>query len=144
MEWRKRTHSFEGIGAYRNITVSLTGDGRPELIPGAQVSANLFDVLGVRPRFGRTFLEQEDGYGQHQVVMLADSIWRLRFGGDPAIVGRKITLGGAPFTVVGVLPPGFRIPEAVRRYGQAAERTDGDLPAVRVQAESDCAAQRRL
>jgi hypothetical protein len=62
------------------FTVSLTGEGRPELIPGAQVSANLFDVLGVRPRFGRTFLEQEDGYGQHQVVILADSIWRLRFG----------------------------------------------------------------
>lgn len=111
VEWRKRTHSFDGIGAYRNITVSLTGDGRPELIPGAQVSANLFDVLGVRPRFGRTFLEQEDGYGQHQVVILADSIWRLRFGGDPAIVGRKITLGGAPYTVVGVLPPGFEFPK---------------------------------
>ena len=111
VEWRKRTHSFEGIGAYRNITVSLTGEGRPELIPGAQVSANLFDVLGVRPRFGRTFLEQEDSYGQHQVVILADSIWRLRFGGDPAIVGRKITLGGAPYTVVGVLPPGFEFPK---------------------------------
>src|SRR5215831_17573023 len=53
VEWRKRTRSFDGIGAYRNTTMSLTGDGRPELISGAQVSANLFDVLGVRPRIGR-------------------------------------------------------------------------------------------
>jgi putative ABC transport system permease protein len=60
VEWRKRTHSFEGIGAYRNARMSLTGEGRPELIPGAQVSANFFDVLGVHPRFGRSFLDQED------------------------------------------------------------------------------------
>ncbi len=72
--------------------------------------------------------------------MLADSIWRQRFGGDPAIVGRKIMLGGAPYTVVGVLPAGFRIPEAVRRYGQAAERTHGNFPALRVPAESDYSA----
>jgi hypothetical protein len=60
VEWRKRTRSFDGIGAYRNTTMSLSGDGRPELIPGAQVSANLFDVLGVRPRIGRSFLEAEE------------------------------------------------------------------------------------
>src|ERR1051325_7358136 len=62
LEWRKRAQSFEAIGAYRNTTMSLSGDGRPELVPGAQVSANFFDVLGVRPHLGRTFLEQEDHY----------------------------------------------------------------------------------
>src|SRR6266853_508545 len=111
VEWRKRTQSFEGIGAYRNTTMSLTGEGRPELIPGAQVSANLFDVLGVHPRFGRSFLEQEDNYGQHRVVILADSIWRRRFGGDPKIVGREISLGGTRYTIVGVLPPDFEFPK---------------------------------
>jgi len=99
VEWRKRTRSFEGVGAYRNITMSLTGDGRPELIAGAPISADLFDVLGVRPRLGRSFLEQEDHFGQHRVVILADSIWRRRFDGDPSIVGRKVTLGGAPYTI---------------------------------------------
>ena len=111
VEWRKRTHSFEGIGAYRNITMSLTGDGRPELIPGAQVSANLFDVLGVRPRFGRTFLEQED---QLRPAPGGDSCrfhLASRFGGDPCDRGREITLGGAPYTVVGVLPPDFEFPK---------------------------------
>jgi putative ABC transport system permease protein len=118
VEWRKRTRSFEGIGAYRNITMSLTGEGRPELISGAQVSANFFDVLGVRPRIGRLFQDQEDAYGQHQVVMLADSIWRSRFGGDPSIVGRKIILGGAPFTVVGVMPPDFEFPKQPSDMGK--------------------------
>jgi predicted permease len=118
VEWRKRTHSFEAIGAYRNTTMSLTGDGRPELIPGAQVSANFFAVLGVHPRFGRSFLEQEDHYGQHQVVVLADSIWRRRFGGDRSIVGRRITLGGTPYTVVGVLPPDFEFPKQPSEIGK--------------------------
>jgi putative ABC transport system permease protein len=118
VEWRKRTRSFEGIGAYRNTTMSLTGEGRPELIPGAQVSANFFDVLGVHPRFGRSFLDREDHYGQHQVVILADSIWRRGFGGDPSIVGRKITLGGTPYTIVGVLPPDFEFPKQANDMGK--------------------------
>jgi putative ABC transport system permease protein len=111
VEWPKRTHSFERLGGYRNITASLTGQGRPELIPGAQVSANFFDVLGVQPRLGRSFLDQENQFGQHQVVLLADSLWQRRFGGDPAIVGRKIHVGGASYTVVGVLPPDFHFPK---------------------------------
>jgi predicted permease len=118
VEWRKRTHSFDGIGAYRNTTMSLSGDGRPELVPGAQVSANFFDVLGVHPHLGRSFVEQEDHYGQHQEVMLADSIWQRRFGGDPSVIGRKITLGGAPYTIVGVLPPDFEFPKQPSDYGK--------------------------
>jgi putative ABC transport system permease protein len=118
VEWRKRTHSFEGIGAYRNTTMSLSGDGLPELVPGAVVSANLFDVLGVQPRFGRSFFEREDHYGQHQVVILADSIWRRRFAADPSIVGSKILVGGAPYTVVGVLPPDFQFPKEPSDLGQ--------------------------
>jgi predicted permease len=118
VEWRKRARSFESIGAYRNTSMSLTGDSRPELVSGAQVSANFFDVLGVQPRLGRSFLEQEDHYGQHRVVMLADSIWRRRFGGDPAIVGRKIILGGAPYVVVGILPPDFQFPKEPSDFGK--------------------------
>jgi predicted permease len=118
VEWRKRTQSFESIGAYRNTTMSLTGGGRPELVAGAQVSANFFDVLGVAPRYGRRFLEQEDHSGGHQVVILADSIWRRRFGGDPAIVGSKIILGGTPYTVVGVLPPDFQYPKEPDDFGK--------------------------
>ncbi len=111
LDWRKHTQGFEAIGAYRNATMTLSGDGHPELLPGAVVSANFFDVLGVRPHLGRTFVEQEDHFGQHQVVMLADSIWRRRFAADPSVVGRTITLGGRPYVVVGVLPPDFDFPK---------------------------------
>jgi predicted permease len=128
VEWRKRTHSFEGIGAYRNTTMSLTGEGRPELIPGAQVSANFFGVLGVHPRLGRSFLEQEDHYGDHQVVILADSIWQRRFGADPSIVGRKIRLGGTPYTIVGVLPPDFQFPKQPSDIGK---RLNGSMEMFR-------------
>jgi predicted permease len=118
VEWRKRTRSFDGIGAYRNTTMSLSGDGRPELIPGAQVSANLFDVLGVRPRIGRPFFEAEDQFGQHQVVIISDSLWRRRFGADPSIAGRKIILGGANYTIVGVLPADFEFPKQPSDMGK--------------------------
>jgi predicted permease len=117
VEWRKRTSAFESIGAYREATMSLTGDGHPELISGAVVSANLFHVLGVAPRMGRWFAEQEDLAGQHHVVILADPLWRRRFGADPSIVGRKITLGGAPYTVIGVLPAGFQFPKQPEHAG---------------------------
>ena len=118
VEWRKRTSSFEAIAAYRNTTMSLIGDGRPELIPGAQVSANVFDLLGVHPQLGRSFLDQEDRAGQHQVVMLTDSLWRRRFAADPSVIGRKLNLGGTPYTVIGVLPPGFEFPKQPSDYGK--------------------------
>jgi len=118
VEWRKRTHSFESIGAYRNVTMTLIGEGLPELVPGAQVSANFFDVLGVRPRLGRSFLDREDCAGEHHVVLLADSMWRRRFAADPSVVGRKISLGGTPYTVVGVLPPDFKFPKQHSDFGK--------------------------
>ncbi len=110
VEWRKRATAFESIGAYQNITMSLTGDGRPELISGAAVSANLFRTLGISPRIGRSFFDQEDMRGQHQVVLLADSLWRRRFGANPSVVGRKVTLNGASYQIIGVLPPSFDFP----------------------------------
>ena len=74
-------------------------------------SANLFDVLGIAPQLGRTFLPQEDTPGKDHVVVLTDAFWRNRFQGDPRIVGRSITLDGESFQVVGVLPASFRFPK---------------------------------
>ena len=110
VEWRNRSQSFEAIGAYRNTTISLIGDGRPELISGAQVSANFFDVLGVHPHLGRLFQEQEDHFGDHRVLLISDSLWQRRFGSDRSIVGRKVNLGAALYTIVGVLPADFEFP----------------------------------
>jgi putative ABC transport system permease protein len=111
LEWRKQSSPFESIGAYRNTELSLTGSGQPELVTGAAVSANIFHVLGVAPRLGREFLDNEDRSGQDQVVILADSLWRRRFQADPGIVGRKIMVDGKSFLVIGVLPPDFQFPK---------------------------------
>jgi predicted permease len=113
MEWRKQARSFESIGVMKPASFNITGNGEPEVLIGARVSANLFTVLGVQPRLGRTFLESEDASGRDRVAILADSLWRRRFHADPAIIGRKILLDGSPYDVVGVLPPSFQMPRAV-------------------------------
>jgi len=109
-EWRKQMTSFESIGIARASVFNLTGSGQPEQVQGGTVSATIFSVLGVQPRLGRAFIEQEDQSGQDQVVILADSLWRRRYQADPAIVGRKILLDGKPCEVVGVLPASFHFP----------------------------------
>jgi putative ABC transport system permease protein len=109
-EWREQATSLESIGVMEPTSVNLTGVGEPELLSGACVSANMFAVLGIQPRLGRSFLEGEDPAGHDRVAILADSLWRRRFHSDPAIVGRKILLNGTPHEVVGVLPASFRFP----------------------------------
>jgi putative ABC transport system permease protein len=112
MEWRKHVTAFESVGVYRATALNLTGVGEPEVIRGAAISANFLHVLGVAPRLGRAFLEEEDQKGRDHVVVLADSLWRRRFQADPGIVGRNITLDGNPYLVTGVLPPDFDFPKA--------------------------------
>jgi len=111
LEWRKRCTSFVQMAELGTFSPTLTGAGQPEQLGGARISANLFPVLGVQPQLGRGFLEDEDRPGHDDVVILADSLWRRRFGADSSIVGRKITLEGHPYRVVGVLPPTFHFPK---------------------------------
>ena len=110
---------------------ALAGAGDPERIFGSSVTANLFDVLGVPPAMGRGFLAEDARPGAPGVVVLSDALWRRRFGADPSIVGREVTIDAQPQTVVGVMPPGFRFPRnnsadlyAVLR----PERTDSRPP----------------
>ena len=112
--WQRECHSFDDVAIVEPFNMTLTGNGEAEQISGGRASANLFDVLGIVPQLGRTFLPQEDTPGNDQVVMLTDSFWRDRFHGDPAIVGRSITLNGKPFQVVGVLPASFRFPKGAQ------------------------------
>jgi predicted permease len=109
-EWRRHCAALESLAIVDAASPSLTGEGEPELLNGALVSANIFRVLGANPQLGRGFLDEEDPEGHNQVVILADSLWRRRFSADPSIIGRKITLSGRPLVVVGVLPPGFKFP----------------------------------
>jgi putative ABC transport system permease protein len=87
---------------------NLTDAGEPERLQGFQVSADLFSVLGVTPELGRTFAAEEDLAGANQVVVVSHDLWQRRFGGDRSIIGRKLTLNGTLYSVVGVLPRDFR------------------------------------
>ena len=85
-------------------SVTLTGAGEPEELQGSRVSAPFFDIFGVRAALGRTFAKDEDQPGKSQVVVLSHRLWETRFGADPKILGRTLTLNGKPCTVIGVLP----------------------------------------
>jgi predicted permease len=117
LEWRKQCSSFDEIAVISPGDFNLTGVGTPERVGGASVSAGLFAVLGVEPRLGRAFLPQEDAPGHNQVVILADSLWRRRYGADPALVGKTIAVDGSPHVVVGILPSSFRFQGAPAPQG---------------------------
>ena len=113
-DWRDRASTLAGIAAYTQKGGSslTTGGGEPETVNVAATSANFFEVLGVRPALGRTFLPGEDQPGKTGVVVIGQGLWRRMFGADPGIVGRTVSLQGEPVTVVGVLPAGFAYPSA--------------------------------
>lgn len=110
LDWRAQQTVFEDLAAFYTGTVNLSGDERPERYFGAFVTANAWDVLGIRPVLGRSFLPGEDRPEAPPVVLLAHSVWQARYDGDPAIVGRTVRVNGRPTTVVGVMPPGFAFP----------------------------------
>ena len=108
LEWRDQAKSFEQIAAYRFDTADLTENGEPERLNAGYVSADLFATLGVAPAVGRSFIPAEDAIGGAQAVILSDEFWRRRFGADPQVIGRTITLVGQSRTVIGIMQPGFR------------------------------------
>jgi predicted permease len=116
LDWRRDQRSFTDIAAFRDDDFNFTGSGQPEHLNGAYVTANLFRVLGVNPLLGRNFLPQEDREGAAGAVMLSSNLWQRRFGADPAILGKAITLNAKSCTVVGVLPADFRFREAAAVY----------------------------
>ena len=108
--YRDRAGVFTELGASSDWLGSLTGAGEPESIIGYRFSGNFFGILGVPARLGRTLGPEDARPGHGHVVVLADSLWRRRFGADPGVIGRAITLDDESYTVVGVMPPGFAHP----------------------------------
>ena len=108
---QREARSFEGIGGLIFRSLTITDGVEPERLEGGSVSASLFPVLGVRPQVGRLFRDDEDAGAASSVALISDALWRRRYGGDSAIVGRAIQVNGLPHTVVGVMPVGFRFPE---------------------------------
>ena len=110
LDWRSQSQAFEAMAAYGFLRFTLTGTGRPEAIPTASVNSSFFSILRARPLMGRVFLEGEDAPGRDHEVILSYSLWRGHFGGDSEIVGKSVEFNGEPFTVVGVMGPGFDFP----------------------------------
>src|SRR4029450_7141775 len=106
---RRESRSFEALAAFTPTDLNLTGAGIPERIKGMRMSASGLPVLRARPRLGRTFAAGEGQAGRGRFVVRREGLWRRRFGGAAAIVGRAIHLGGEPHVVVGVLPA-FALP----------------------------------
>jgi predicted permease len=112
LDWARMNTVFESMAAMMPITVDLTGAGDPVRLQAAVVSSPFFDVLRVRPQYGRTFRADEMIPGRHRVVILSHALWQDRFGSDASIVGRQILLNGVPHEVVGVLPSTFEYPDS--------------------------------
>ncbi len=127
VDYRREMQSIEGLGAYTRRDGTLTIGDQPERVRVARASEDFFPVLGVKPAVGRTFASDEFVPRVASVALISHALWQTRFGGDPNIVGKKITLEGAPRIVVGVMPRFFDFPEA---------RTDLWLPLPRFNPDS--------
>ena len=115
LDWRRQNHSFAAfaaVSAFRRI--NLEGPSGPVSLRLTESSDNLFDVFGVNPILGRTFSPGEDQPGKNDVVVLSYEVWQQNFGGAGDVVGRVVRLDGLPYTVIGVMPAGFRYPISQR------------------------------
>ncbi len=108
LDWRAQSRRFFQMAAVYGVGFNLAGIAQPENIRGQAVSPNFLSMMGVRPILGRDFVASEEKAGTAPVVLLGYPLWQSHFGGDSGAVGRTITLDGRPYTIVGVLPPGFR------------------------------------
>jgi putative ABC transport system permease protein len=114
VDYRKRSQTLREVATWGEGQVNLTGDGEPERVASARVSANLFSTLGVAPMIGRTFTAQEDLPNGPRLVVLGFALWNRRYSADASIVGRSVLINGTSFEVAGVMPPGFVLPTDFR------------------------------
>lgn len=109
LEWKARSRSFEHLAAFAQNRMTLTGNGEPEELPTIVATADLFDTLGVAPTLGRGFATGEDQDGASRTLVLGHGLWTRRFGADPGVIGRTLTINGEPVTVIGVMARGFEV-----------------------------------
>jgi putative ABC transport system permease protein len=107
LDWRQQNHVFSDLAAFDDISFNLAGSGTPEEIPAERVTSSLFPLFGVQPLLGRVFLPEEDRPGSSPEAVLSYGLWQQHYGGDPALVGKQISLNGESYTVVGIMPASF-------------------------------------
>ena len=116
LDWQSQTQSFEQLALYRWWNANLTGIDPPERIQGFLVTANYLDALGMKPIMGRNFFAEENQPGKDAVAIITHSLWQRRFGGDPNILNKTITINSVVRTVVGVMPEHFNFPKGAEIY----------------------------
>ncbi|WP_158751075.1 ABC transporter permease [Acidobacterium sp. S8] len=112
LDWRRMNHSLAALAGVSGFggTVNFEANGGPIALHGVQATDNFFDVFGVNPLLGRTFAPGEDQDGRNDVVVLSYEVWQQNFGGQASVIGQKAKLDGRPYTIIGVMPAGFRYP----------------------------------
>ena len=116
LDWQKQNDVFSEMALASGGGFDITGQGKPETIRAATVTSNFFSALGVRPIYGRVFLSQEDQPGHNQEIILTYKLWQSRFGSDPNIVGKSVTLDGTPYNIVGVMGPKMTRPDFAQAW----------------------------
>jgi predicted permease len=120
LDWQSQSKSFEQLAIYRWWSANLTGVDTPERIQGFLVTANFLDAIGMKPIMGRNFTPEENQPGKDHVAIIAYSLWQRRFGGDPNIVNKTITINSIVRTVIGVMPEHFNFPKGGEVYAPLA------------------------
>src|SRR5260221_11180668 len=140
IDFRERARSFSGFAGVAHLSFTLTGSGAPDRIPGSSVSSSFFAVLGARPPTGEPF---HTNAADPAAVVLGHALWIRRFGDDPSIVGRTITLNGRPRLVMAVMPPDFFWPSITARAGVSpgpelwVAGGPGDVPRTAINEDLD-------
>jgi len=111
LDWRENTHSFVDMAAYSDVEVNVTGAGEAVSLPTSRVTTPFFSVLGIPAMLGRTFLSEDGVPGNHNTV-ISYGLWQERFGGNRDVIGKTLTINGQPAMIIGVMPPGFRVPKS--------------------------------
>jgi len=114
LAFQARQNSFVGLAADRFMSFTVTGGGEPEEAPGVIASANYFSLLGVAPLLGRVFNAEDGKAGAARVAVVSHDLWRTRYGGDPNLIGRALTINGENVMVIGVMPPNFSLNPSTR------------------------------
>ncbi len=120
-DWRTRNTVFEKVGVYNRNDYNLTGRGEPQRLQAGQVTADIFSALRVNAALGRVFTSDEDKPGANPVVLLSHGTWQKHFGGDPRIINQAINLNDRSYTVIGVMPAGYRFPSRVEIWVSAGQ-----------------------
>jgi putative ABC transport system permease protein len=111
LDFRDQSQAFRQLAAFDKFNFNLTGDAEPERVQGSRVTADLFPMLGVNPERGRYIQAGEDRPGANRVAVISHGLWQRRFGSDPQIVNKTISLDGEQYDVVGVMPASFQFPD---------------------------------